>query len=244
MSQKYPGGFITKSPVAPTASAASGMWTLDQAMQLKKQGNWPPLVIGQAFGGGFFAGQISTAGNGIADYNLVVAPRSSGEGYLAWKNVATATPGADSTIDGAQNTADMVADGNATVYPIAHFCNDLAIGGFTDWYLPAKFELEICYFNLKPSTAGNTTSTGANTYAVPSRSGNYTGGNPASNPAQTTSTAFRGTGTEYFNASANYVGSNEVSTTNAYMKFFGNGADDSDNKTFPFNFRAIRRVAI
>jgi hypothetical protein len=37
MSQKYPGGFITKSPVAPS-SRASGMWTLDQAMQLKKQG--------------------------------------------------------------------------------------------------------------------------------------------------------------------------------------------------------------
>jgi hypothetical protein len=29
--------------------------------------------------GGFFAGQISTAGNGIADYNLVIAPVSSGD---------------------------------------------------------------------------------------------------------------------------------------------------------------------
>ena len=205
----------------------------------------PPLpAIGAAYEGGFFAGQISTAGNGIADYNLVVSPLSTGESYLAWKAVATATPGADSTVNGAQNTADMVADGNSIVYPAAWFCKNLTIGGYTDWYLPAKFELEICYYNLKPSTAGNTTSTGANTYAVPSRSGNYTGGSPASNPAQTTSTAFRSTGTEYFNSSANYVGSNEVSTTNAYMKFFNNGADDSDNKTFPFNLRAIRKVAV
>jgi hypothetical protein len=204
----------------------------------------PPLpAIGDAYEGGFFAGQISTAGNGTADYNLVVAPASTGVGYLAWKNVATATPGADSTINGAQNTADMVADGNATVYPIAHFCNDLTIGGFTDWYLPAKFELEICYFNLKPSTAGNLSSVGANPYSVPTRTGNYSGGNPASNPAQTTSTAFKDTGAEDF-IPDNIAASNETSTTDAYMKNFGNGDDGSDNKTFPFNFRAIRKVPV
>jgi len=224
----------------------SGIWTSRQQMQAIGAQNWPGFVpaIGEAYGGGFFAGQISTAGNGIADYNLVVSPFATGEGYLAWKNVATATPGADSTVNGAQNTADMVADGNATVYPIAHFCNDLTIGGFTDWYLPAKFELEICYFNLKPSTAGNDGSFGANPYSVPTRAGNYSGGNPASNPAQTTATAFQVAGGQDFISGANYVGSNETSTTNAYMKNFGNGADGSDNKTFPFNFRAIRKVPV
>ena len=48
MSQQYFGGFITKSPVAPTSSAASGMWTLDQAMQNKQAGTWPtPITNGQ-----------------------------------------------------------------------------------------------------------------------------------------------------------------------------------------------------
>jgi hypothetical protein len=36
-------------------------------------------AIGAAYEGGFFAGQISTAGTGVADYNLVIAPKSSGE---------------------------------------------------------------------------------------------------------------------------------------------------------------------
>jgi hypothetical protein len=45
----------------------------------------------------------------------------------------------------------MVADGSATVYPSAHFCNNLTVGGFTDWYMPAKNELEVCYYNLKPT---------------------------------------------------------------------------------------------
>jgi hypothetical protein len=41
MSTQYPGGFITKSPVAPTTTAASGIWTVDQALQYQKAGTWP-----------------------------------------------------------------------------------------------------------------------------------------------------------------------------------------------------------
>jgi hypothetical protein len=78
MSKKYPGGLITKTPVAPAGpfqdDAASGVWTLSQAAYWQEQGLWPiagnssgPSVIGEAFGGGFYAGQISTTGNGVAD---------------------------------------------------------------------------------------------------------------------------------------------------------------------------------
>jgi hypothetical protein len=41
MSLRYPGGLITKSPTAPTTSAAAGIWTLDQALQYIKAGTWP-----------------------------------------------------------------------------------------------------------------------------------------------------------------------------------------------------------
>jgi hypothetical protein len=44
-----------------------------------------------------------------------------------------------------------------------------SIGGFTDWYLPARYELDIAYFNLKPSTQANDTSWGSNVYSVPQR---------------------------------------------------------------------------
>jgi hypothetical protein len=51
MSTKYTGGFITKSPVAPTSSAASGIWTLDQQQQAQKAGTWPapPNYIEEVF---------------------------------------------------------------------------------------------------------------------------------------------------------------------------------------------------
>ena len=247
MSTKYPGGFITKSPVAPTGpyetSVAKGVWTLDQAMQFKKQGLWPTvgnIAPGTAFGGGFFAGQISTAGNGIADYNLVIGPIASAQSTLKYKNVNTATAGADSVINGPQNTADIVADGNSTVYPAGHFCNDLVIGGFSDWYMPAKNELEVCYYNLKPSTTSNVTSSGINANAVPARASNYTLGTPA----QTSAADFiTGTGAEAF-ALAYYWSSTEVAANAASYQNMNGGYQGANFKYIAYRVRAIRRVAV
>jgi hypothetical protein len=197
------------------------------------------LAIGDAYEGGFFAGQISTTANGIATHNLVIGPVASAESYLAWKNVQTTTPGSDSVINGAQNTADMVADGNSTVYPCAHFCNDLVTGGKTDWYMPARNELEICYYNLKPTTGANVTVSGTNTNAVPSRGSNYTTGTPA----QTSAAAFKTGGAEAFVADA-YWTSTEINASDARKQDFANGAQYADYKTSARSIRAIRKVAI
>lgn len=250
MSQKYPGGFITKSPVAPAGpyetSVAKGVWTLDQAMQFKKQGLWPtagnpapPTVIGQAFGGGFYAGQIGVSS--VATHYLIVGPVASAQTTLQWKNANTATSGADSDIDGPQNTADMVADGNSTVYPCAHFCNDLSTGGQTDWYMPAKNELEVCYYNLKPTTTTNNTSSGINPNSVPARASNYTSGDPA----QTSAAAFiTSTGAEAF-AAANYWSSTEFSAIYARNQALTTGSQNySFYKNYSNRVRAVRRVAV
>jgi hypothetical protein len=62
MSQKYSGGFITKSPVAPTTSAASGIWTLDQQQQAQKAGTWPspPIFIEDLFSTYLYTGTSAT----------------------------------------------------------------------------------------------------------------------------------------------------------------------------------------
>jgi hypothetical protein len=217
----------------------SGIFTLQAQMQAIGDGNWPGFVpaIGSAYEGGFFAGQIGTSS--VATHNLVIGPLSTAQSTLAWKNAGTATAGADSDINGPQNTADMVADGNSTVYPCAHFCNDLVIGGFSDWYMPAKNELEICYFNLKPTTTSNNTSSGINANAVPARASNYTSGNPA----QTTATDFKDTGAEDF-AAATYWSSTEVTAGFAGIQYFSTGLQTSYYKTFSQRVRAIRRVAV
>jgi len=200
----------------------------------------PVPVIGSAFGGGFFAGQISTAGNGIADYNLVIGPAASADTLKIWKNANSDTVGADSDFDGAANTANIVADGNSTVYPAAHFCNDLVIGGFSDWYMPSKNELEICYFNLKPTTTSNNTSRGTNANAVPARASNYTAGTPA----QTSATDFQSTGAEDF-ALDYYWTSTQSAASKAWLQTFNDGGQDPDTpKNNTFHVRAIRKVAV
>jgi hypothetical protein len=198
-----------------------------------------PLVVGDAYQGGYYAGQIGVSG--VATHNLVVGPVSSAQNTgIPYKNASTATSGADSVIDGPQNTADMVADGSSTVYPAAHFCNDLVIGGYSDWYMPAKNELEVCFYNLKPTTTNNQTSSGVNANAIPPRASPYT----LSTPAQTSAAIFRQTsGAEAFIATP-YWTSTESNTLGAWAQRFQSGLQDYDYKSSSKYVRAIRRVAV
>jgi hypothetical protein len=192
--------------------------------------------IGAAYQGGFFAGQISTAGNGIADYNLVIAPKSSGENSSKqWKTSNTSTAGTSSVIDGPTNSANM----NDASHPAAQFCEGLTIGTFSDWYMPAQNELEVCYFNLKPTTTSNNTGSGTNTNAVPSRGSNYTAGTPA----QTAATDFQTGNTEAFGA-GNHWSSTEDSAANAWRQSFDDGSQAGLNKDLSAYVRAVRRVAV
>ncbi len=199
----------------------------------------PPLpVIGSAYGGGFFAGQISTTGDGVATHNLVVGPLSTAQNSSKqWKTSNTSSAGTSSVIDGPTNSANM----NNADHPAAQFCEGLTIGGFSDWYFPAKNELEICYFNLKPTTGSNNTSSGTNTNAVPSRGSNYTAGTPA----QTSAAAFQTGGAEAFNPLVTYWAGTEGSASTAWFQFFDGGFQGSGNSKTNSNYvRAVRRVAV
>lgn len=196
-----------------------------------------PLVIGAAFGGGFYAGQISTAGTGVADFNLVIGPVASAQNAsIAWKN---ANSGGDPTsdINGPTNSSTM----NSATYPAAQFCEGLTIGGFSDWYMPAKNELEVCYYNLKPTTTSNNTSSGTNTNAVPSRGSNYTAGTPA----RTSASSFQSGNSEAFTASP-YWSSTQYSGLATFGGFqnFGYGRQSGTYKAYSNIVRAVRRVAV
>ena len=207
-----------------------------------------PAVIGEEFGGGYFAGYISHTADGNPTHALIVAPRATGAtgtSYtlttnLAWKTAATTTAGTTSTFDGAANTAAMVTAGIAD-HPAANFCVGLSIGGLTDWYLPARYEYDIAYFNLKPSTTANSTSWGSNIYSVPRRDIN----NTAAYPPQTALTAFN-TSTEAFIA-GDHWSSTENNATFGWSVNFSNGIQFNTgvgNKTTSSRVRAFRRIAL
>jgi hypothetical protein len=204
-----------------------------------------PNNIGLEAEGGFFAGLISHTANSVPTHALIVAPRAtgaSGTGYtittnLQWQST-TSTTGATSPFDGAANTALM------TNSPAANFCTGLTINGFSDWYLPARYELDIAYENLKPTTDSNNTSWGINPYSVPERTVNRTAGDPA----QTSVTAFQSTGSEPFaTASAGrHWSSTENSSTNAWRLEFPSGQQSASAliKGNSLCVRAFRRIAL
>jgi hypothetical protein len=198
-----------------------------------------PTVIGQAFGGGYYAGKISTAGNGVADYYLVVAPLSSGQSTDEFQTEPN-SPNLNirSVIDGPTNTNNMQSSSS---YSAARFCKRLTIGGYSDWYMPAKNELEVCYYNLKPTTQDNDTRSGANANAVPSR-GKYS----SESPAQTSATAFINGGAQAFESGFNYWSSTETSATTASRQLFNNGYQSEYSKPSGSTrkVRAVRRVAV
>lgn len=208
-----------------------------------------PTTIGEAFGGGFYAGKISTTGDGVADYYLIVAPKASGENSSkTWGPYGTTT-GVTSVINGPTNTTSLVALGAA--YQAAIFCNDLNAGSglnsYTDWYLPAKNELEVLYYFLKPATTANNTDSGSNANAVSPEpiSTNYTSGSPA----QTTATSVNGFRTGEANAFATdtynlYWSSTEAASTDARGQYFNSGYQYSGTKDLGYYVRAVRRVPI
>jgi hypothetical protein len=196
---------------------------------LFKSTQYVPVNIGDELGGGYFAGYISHTENGVPTHALIVAPRAdgaTGTGYTLttnpkWADETVAVPAhatlisASSAFDGKVNTdlmMSLIADEtySAGAFPAAQFCADLSIGGFTDWYLPSRFELDIAYFNLKPGTQVNDTNWGANIYSVPRRPSN----NSRNFPIQTTLTDFTTT-TEAFVA-VNHWSSTEFNALGAW----------------------------
>ena len=129
---------------------------------------------------------------------------------------------------------------SAGAFPAAQFCADLSIGGYTDWYLPSRYEMDIAYFNLKPSTQTNDTGWGTNIYSVPRRSKN----NSLDYPMQTNLTAFN-TASQAF-VDLRHWASTETNANLGWFVNFSNGGQgyslkESNNLN---QVRAFRRIAL
>jgi hypothetical protein len=205
---------------------------------------WPPAPpvfpnVGAPYGGGYIGGKISVLG---IQYYLIVAPKASGENSSRTWGTYGVTTGITSVINGPTNSASLAALGAA--YQAATFCEGLTIGGYSDWYLPAKNELEVLYYFLKPTTEVNNTGFGSNANAVSPEpiSTDYTSGSPAQTSA---GSGFRDGETNAF-ASEYYWSSTEVNANWAWYQIFTDGRQASvnaykDNITY---VRAVRRVPV
>lgn len=200
-------------------------------------------------------------------YRVIVAPKSSGEhDGIKLKTSLSAMPDNCRTLtEGWLSTTAMYLGDTSAIYPAAHWARGLSINGYTDWYIPARDELELCWRNLKPSSDGNYAGTRYVSDINYGTMGSYDDRSTANgtnlnswpvgtsyssiSPGQTPSSAFQVGGSEAFayGSATWYWASSEASDANAW---YGNwqslypGFQDVFSKTSNFRVRAIRRSLV
>jgi len=194
-----------------------------------------PTIPGTAFAGGFYAGRILIAGELFA---VVVAPKAEGEREDVALNKKTGhVAGALSFFDGHANTAALAEAGSE----LATWVRGLQIGGFNDWYIPSRDELEICYRALKPTAEENYCWRGDNPSSVPP---GYAYSLEV--PGQTSAEPFKDGGAEAFADNDWYWTSTQYAGNEAYAwcQNFNNGNQNNNHKDNEYRARAVRRLPI
>lgn len=203
----------------------------------------------------------------MSRFRSIVAPKASGEiASIALKNANTAFPAACQTLtEGWESTLAMVTAGNSAEYPAAHAVRALVINGYSDWYIPARDQLELAWRTLKPVTDNNYTTRSSGAQFDYTKDGSYGDVDAAANginlnsapqgaaytagdPAQTAAAAFRTGGAEAFEyGSVYYWTCSEYSAPGAWYQFWGSslpGRQGNASKSSAYRLRAVRRSIV
>ncbi len=87
----------------------------------------------------------------LTHQHLFIPPTDQG-GSVQWKtSTGTNDIATDSLTDGRANTNQAP---NSTTFPAFKACKDLNVGGYTDWYLPSRAELDYMFNNKALLEAG------------------------------------------------------------------------------------------
>lgn len=107
-----------------------------------------PPAIGQFWPGqgGFYAGLVRGESS-LPDYHLVVPSAEHGEvKEITWGSAGQKEDNSENEWGGAANTACLTASEHS--HPAAEWAAGLSIDGHSDFYLPSRRELRLCWVNL------------------------------------------------------------------------------------------------
>ena len=248
-----------------------------QQLEIRSRANPNNKMIGTVTGAGGTSLTVSVSsvdGSGtftdwsiMSRYRVLVAPKASGENAgIALKADNSALPSACQTLnEGLRATQAMKDADTSTVYPAAWWARGLNIGGRSDWYIPARDELDLLWRNLKPATDGNYVTANraiaAYSYATNGAYGDIASSHGLNNnsapqyaahttsvPAQTLAAAFKTGGAEAFAyGGAFYWASTDCTATVAWCQGWHSsspGAQVATSVTSPYRVRAVRRSII
>jgi hypothetical protein len=109
-----------------------------------------PVAIGDSYGGGKVAYILQSGDDGY-DANVqhgLIAATADASLKWKWSNITDTSVGTTGTAigTGQANTTTIVGQGGCTS-GAAKLCDDLTEGGYSDWFLPSKYELNKLYLN-------------------------------------------------------------------------------------------------
>jgi hypothetical protein len=161
--KKTPQGEVTKMPAAKAKPSAAKKPTAKAETKVpagKKSAEVTRKAIGDRLE--FAVGKKGPAG-GLVFYDkgsysdgwryLEAGPKDQGEGMWDDADEILEVETGSAVGVGKGNTLAMIQEQGTGKYA-ATLCNNLTIGGFSDWFLPSIEELKLMYTNLKKANLG------------------------------------------------------------------------------------------
>ena len=133
----------------------------------------PPFELGQELEGGYYAGTYCINGDNVPSHLLVLADAAyRPTGAVNWYTGTTAQTVSSNAYDGYANTNNF----DPATHPLVQHVKNLNISGYSDWYIPSKYELLLLLENFPDDARYGNDNVGENPYKFLKLNTNYASG--------------------------------------------------------------------